>query len=270
MILSKFSSFAKKGSMKIVQSTDKERLFTTSNSNFRIFDVLTGINEKDQQENFHKFKRDLLRAEGYGILPKTTLNDDEYTKKLEDPATPPVLKVLMKNYREWIFKLSNEEIKNIRHYTNSGYELLNDHLNGNSSSDKSIRDFMNGFGNKLHSSLSKAIITEKIKVYHRNNQTILRNLNFKEAVDLKGQELLVKGFLSTSLDLNSCVKLPHHNLTMSINVPKGAKGAYIADISAYKAENEILFDRNQVLKIKSAKLFFGEIYMQCEMKEKKV
>jgi hypothetical protein len=265
-LFSKFPSHIQKISKMGHQMMSKKTLAIPLQDSLENLDDLMGTNEKDA---FIKFKEGLAETTGYASLSKATLSDEDYENKMKDPSTPHILKVAMKNYREWVFKLSNEEIKNICHYTNKGHYMVNDHLRGNPSSTKTIRDSIEGFGHVLHTSLSKGIIPEKIKVYHRNNQSILQELPYNKIDELIGQKLHIKNFLSTSLALGSCVKFPTHNLLMSIDVPKGANGAFIADISTYKNENEILFDRNQVLEIKKVNQIFDQLLMHCEMQEKK-
>jgi hypothetical protein len=218
----------------------------------------------DPKEEYKKFKEELSRTKGFACVRPTTYHEtlDMQTK---NSIQPKMMHLAMENYRNWVFRLTNEEIKNIRYYTNKGHDMLNRHLRGGIQTDPHINEALTAYAYHLHTSLSKARIPDEMRVYHRTTQKILRDLSFKKAEDLKGQRLHLKNFLSTSLYPNACSVDSVNDLFMSIEVPKGARGAYIAELSHYPYEHEILFDKGQTLNIQDAKVFEKEMILNCRM-----
>lgn len=74
-------------------------------------------------------------------------------------------------------------------------------------------------------------------------------------------------FLSTSTKSSVASNTFQGNMFMTIEAPKGAKGIYVASISDFAPESEILFQADTKMYIKSAKEVNGVLYIVVKMKK---
>ena len=116
----------------------------------------------------------------------------------------------------------------------------------------------------LHSELSKGIIPENINVYRK---MLAKDFGIPDNIaDLIGKIKIFAGFTSTSLKPD--VLFPGRDLTLTIDIPKGYKGAlFIGDVvyPKYKYQEEVLFNQGLTIRIKTAKLVGNtyEIYAEA-------
>ncbi|MFV9828708.1 TopI - like protein YobL [Bacillus velezensis] len=161
-----------------------------------------------------------------------------------------------KHYDKWINSLTAEEKQALIDYTGDYYEDINAYLRGVNSS-------LNGINptkiTDIHSALEKAKIPEDIVVYRGTDLIALRKILPRDEVlteglinNLVGQRIKDDAFTSTALLKESA--FDYKKVSYSINVPKGTNGAYIAKVSHFPEEAEILLNSGHEMIIRDAKL----------------
>lgn len=145
-------------------------------------------------------------------------------------------------FKKWHSKLDDAEISGINTYTGGSYHEINKYLRGLS---KTIDDSTLQAINDAKKALDKAKITEEIVVRRGSSVRSLAGLaNVDEyklsevAKDLVGTVVRDGGFMSTS-------PLTHGGFSSSgveyrILLPKGTKAQFIAPISRFESEQEVL------------------------------
>lgn len=166
------------------------------------------------------------------------------------------------HFKESIKSLTPEERTQLQTYTLDGHRSLNSSLrNNNALKIESHRPIVE-MANKLHSALQKAHIPEDIIVY-RKTRAPLWGLQIDQLNDIAGKVFTEKGFMSTTVNRN--IKIADANILLKIDVPKGAKGAYIADLSWYSGEDEILFNKDQKLHVTSTGITREFSVINCKL-----
>lgn len=91
--------------------------------------------------------------------------------------------------------------------------------------------------------------------------------DFDTLNDLVGKTFVDHGFMSTSIDdrFNGKVFPRKEFVTMELHVPKGTRAAYIADVSAYKNERELLLDAGVKFKVKKYMMTADGPYIVAEV-----
>lgn len=72
-----------------------------------------------------------------------------------------------------------------------------------------------------------------------------------------------QAFVSTGAAKNT--GFSSHNIILNIYCPKGTKGAYVNEISAFKGENELILQRGYSYKVTKVEKKNGKIYMDCDL-----
>ena len=155
-----------------------------------------------------------------------------------------VVNVLRKDSDEWINELSPEEIRAIKKYTkNSGdpdddkfFARLNAMLRGNIPQN----DTLNYYSELISSGISKFKLKHNITCYRVLDRDVYSAFS-------AGDLLTEKQFISTSVVVKSGTLNKPFKVT--INVPKGTRGAYIEGLSKYKTQREFLLDKNLIYKV---------------------
>lgn len=146
--------------------------------------------------------------------------------------------------KEWTDNLPRENRAAIRSYTGIAYANINATLRGLNS------QFHPGnyeCAQKIHQALLGASIPCACTVYRGVSSKALGMLRMLPDTMLAGRIIRDRGFLSTSLDRNSAFG---GDILLEIEVPKGAHGAYVGDISSVgHYESEVLFDAGQKMRI---------------------
>lgn len=146
---------------------------------------------------------------------------------------------------QWSAGLSGRQRDGVRAYTGSAYADINAALRGLAKGFSS-EDNLN-CAKQIHSALQTSSIPCQCVVYRGMSSAALGDLK-----DLSDEELVDRvytdnGFMSTSLSPDDAFG---GNVQLEIEVPEGARGAYVGYISQHgHAESEVLFDRGQYLKI---------------------
>ncbi|AZB44532.1 hypothetical protein CEF21_20810 [Bacillus sp. FJAT-42376] len=158
-----------------------------------------------------------------------------------------------KHYSSWLDNLSDREVEALKQYTGNDYSKINRYLRGTSDSlhgvDPSVIQ-------DLTSSLYKAQVPHEIKVFRGTDMGPLDEmitLNDEGRIiaeELVGKTFIDYGFTSTSITKSASFQ----NLPVSweINVPKGAHGAYLGQISHFPDEAELLLQARQEMVIRKA------------------
>lgn len=154
-----------------------------------------------------------------------------------------VVNVLRNDSEEWINELSSEEMRAIKKYTkNSGdpaddkfYARLNAMLRGNIPRD----DTLNYYSEQISNGISKFKLRHNITCYRVLDRDVYSAFS-------AGDLLIEKQFVSTSVVKSGTLNKP---FKVTINVPKGTKGAYIEGLSKYKTQREFLLDKNLIYKV---------------------
>ena len=149
----------------------------------------------------------------------------------------------MRNYgKEWSSGLSAEDKRSVYEYTGMAYGNINRVLRGleDSFDPGNLENARN-----IHRVLSQAEIPEDCVVYRGASESALGIARVLPDRLLVGRTITDDGFMSTSLDRGSAFS---GKVLFEIDVPKGAAGAYVGDISAAgQYEREVLFDKDQIL-----------------------
>lgn len=151
----------------------------------------------------------------------------------------------------WDKSLTDDETDAVKYYTGTGYLDINPKLRGGDNIDP--HSALGNMLQDLDSAIAKSELKEAITVYRYSDPTLF-GLPFNASVtgaDLEhliGATVTDNGFMSTSV-LDSATD-DFGRIGFTITVPPGkGKGAYIANISKYKGEQEFLLARSSNLKI---------------------
>lgn len=146
--------------------------------------------------------------------------------------------------REWTESLSKENKAAIHSYTGTAYSNINARLRG---LEKSFDPGNQECAIRIHQALSGASIPADCTVYRGVSSKALGMLRMLPDNMLVGKTFTDHGFMSTSLERNSAFG---GDMLLEVDVPKGAHGAYVGDISsAGHYESEVLFDAGQQMRI---------------------
>ena len=157
-----------------------------------------------------------------------------------------------KFYGDWLKSLSAEEKQAITIYTGNDYSKINDFLRGTS---KTLDGVDPKVLKNLNSALGKAQVPYDMSVY-RGTDLLPFDKMYKftpsggiDASSLVGQTISDKGFMSTAILESSSF---NKEVLWTINVPAGSNAAYVASLSKYPAEAELLFNSGQSMIISDA------------------
>ncbi len=160
-------------------------------------------------------------------------------------------------------QLTSQQTRALLSYSWNKYGLVNKALRSNQ--EKISRSSEGELITNIQDVLKNSKLPENIIVYRRVKEDIFNNLSFSSYKDLIGQKIKEKGFLSTSLSLESLEEWKDkHNVQIQIKAPKNARGYYLGSNSLFE-ENEILFDKDYTLKITDIKANKQNIYVTCEL-----
>lgn len=168
----------------------------------------------------------------------------------------------------WWNSLDKIDQRAITWYTGHGYEDMNSYLRGmiDSITDKDMEAIK-----RVSDALSKTTIKENIVVTRGmggdDAMTGLLNISTSELEQLLtdnpdglvGLVMRENGFLSTTIDpkVNASFKSKYE---LKLNVPAGTHGAYIAPVTRFKDEHELLLDKGTAFRIESVKKLSGDKY----------
>ncbi|MCR4792859.1 MAG: hypothetical protein K5871_08915 [Lachnospiraceae bacterium] len=137
---------------------------------------------------------------------------------------------------DWIDGLSQDEKTAVFQYTGMAYDNINGTLRGLG---PGFVGNNQKFAQNLHNSLDRSSIPTDCTVYRGISSDALGELEALSDDQMVGKVYADKGFLSTSLDKKQAFD---KDVLLVIDVPKGAKGACVEEISAVNTEREVLFD----------------------------
>lgn len=140
---------------------------------------------------------------------------------------------------------TNAQRDALRTYTGPEFKRINDALRGQSTSDAAtdedignVRAGMRGFPQN---------VTVSRDTDPKSFGFPGKKMTLKQAQTLVGKTFHDKGFLSTSTSPRAA-----RQVRMQIDVPQGARGAYVDSISENRGENEVLLDRGSHFNITGA------------------
>ena len=146
----------------------------------------------------------------------------------------------------------NEPLRNIKYgnFNNKKESFVKDVKNMTSAIDKSVIDFdfWTQRGTNAVNFPGKQI----------NSGTSLQDLQA-----LVGTKFEDQAFVSTGAAKNTGFKTP--GIILNIYCPKGTKGAYVDNISAFSGENELILQRGYSYKVTKVEKKDGKIYMDCDL-----
>lgn len=144
----------------------------------------------------------------------------------------------------WITQLAPGEEKAVNIYTSSAYQSMNEYLRGlrkNTYYEEEIK--------LATSALQKARLPEDVVVRRAAGYNILQEMGYKDGDKISkfvGGTVKDKGFLSTSPDPNGGFS---SGIEYIINVPKNSQAMYIAPISEFENEKELIINRGGKFRI---------------------
>ncbi|MBT2604877.1 hypothetical protein J7E55_17940 [Bacillus sp. ISL-53] len=158
-----------------------------------------------------------------------------------------------KNYTNWLKSLTESERKAIIKYTGIDYQYINNFLRG-------IDDSLHGLDmqviDDIKSGLNKASVPHDMQVYRGTDFRPFEgifSINKYGEIDVEsliGKTIKDEGFISTAIVKES--SFDYKEVLWTINIPQGAKAAYVGDISNVPDEAELLLNAGQELFIKEA------------------
>lgn len=168
----------------------------------------------------------------------------------------------------WWNSLDKIDRRAITWYTGHGYEDMNAYLRGMVDS---ITDKDKEAIERVSDALSKTTIKENVVVARGMGgdeaMTGLLNISVSELEQLLsdnpeglvGMVMRENGFLSTTVDprINAAFKSKYE---LKLNVPAGTHGAYIAPVTRFKNEHELLLDKGTAFRIDAVKELSGNKY----------
>ena len=148
-------------------------------------------------------------------------------------------------YSTWANELSNEEASAINEYTGDNcFQNINAVL-------RDAESQYNGSNaqivQQLNQALRKASVPKNIILFRGASKIMLGKYADFPPEQLIGKVISDKAFMSTSLVNEGAF---NSDLTLIIEAPEGAQGAYIGNLSYYPDETEVLLNREQQIVIK--------------------
>ena len=146
--------------------------------------------------------------------------------------------------KQWTESLTKEQYAAFSAYTGTAYININETLRGLCS------DFHSGNKEKamlIHQALSTCSLPQACTVYRGASNAYLGSLQNLSDSQLEGKYFCDNGFMSTSINPGDAFG---GEIKLVINVPAGAKGAYLGYLSQLgHSESEVLFDVGSVMRI---------------------
>ncbi|EHS7224099.1 TPA: hypothetical protein I1891_001921 [Staphylococcus pseudintermedius] len=214
------------------------------------------LNEYIKVKNTDKVKYYDWVAKMKGLLPK----DKDVTINKTGPIEKPNFKMTDKKIRKlkeagelWAKDLTENEFIAVSKYTLMDYEYINNYLRGVITG---IDDDQKELINSISVALNKFKLTEPIQVY--------RSIDISEyeyLIDNKKSNAFLS-FTSTSIDKEVAENIDDRAKILKIDVPKGAKGAYLEFVSEFSEELEFLLDKNTRFKIISDNEATGVLHLE--------
>lgn len=163
-------------------------------------------------------------------------------------------------HESWIENLITPEYRALYNYCSNDYKSINPYLRASSREDSQEKNekILN-----LSNCLSRVRIPSNIIVYRGTDKSALGDLQDLDYDKLKGKHIIDKAFMSTSMVRNVANKFDK-GVLLKISVPAGSSGGYVGTISE-KLEAEILFDKNQILRIDEVVQRENGIVLSCTM-----
>ncbi len=185
----------------------------------------------DSEESVQNFTDDTVdNSDESDIIEEETV--------FEPLSADTVVPVLREDSKEWINRLSSEEVRAIKKYTkNSGdpkddkfYARLNSMLRGDIPED----DTLKYYSDVISGAIAKFELKHDIICY--------RSVNYNPVEGMKvGDIYEPKQFVSSAVTKSGAIS---GNYNLIIFAKKGSKGAYIELLSKYPNQREFLFDKN--------------------------
>ena len=185
----------------------------------------------DSEEDVQNFTDDTVdNSDESDIIEEETV--------FEPLSADTVVPVLREDSKEWINRLSSEEVRAIKKYTkNSGdpkddkfYARLNSMLRGDIPED----DTLKYYSDVISGAIAKFELKHDIICY--------RSVNYNPVEGMKvGDIYEPKRFVSSAVTKSGAIS---GNYNLIIFAKKGSKGAYIELLSKYPNQREFLFDKN--------------------------
>ena len=185
----------------------------------------------DSEESVQNFTDDTVdNSDESDIIEEETV--------FEPLSADTVVPVLREDSKEWINRLSPEEIRAIKKYTkNSGdpkddkfYARLNSMLRGDISED----DTLKYYSDVISGAIAKFELKHDIICYRSVKHNPVEGMKIGDIYE-------PKQFISTSVVSSRTLKGDYN---IVIIAKKGSKGAYIELLSKYPNQREFLFDKN--------------------------
>ncbi|WP_187364856.1 minor capsid protein, partial [Nosocomiicoccus massiliensis] len=159
-----------------------------------------------------------------------------------------------KGYNEWKDNLSETDLKAIKEYTGTRYDLMNTLLREGPQSqlDRGIPQYSIDRYFKMIENTKEAIshyeTEDDLKVF----RGIRGSLPFTEELKPGDITIIDKAFMSTSLDEEVTKKfMDEEGILFEIDIPKGIKtGSYMEDVAYFDNEHEFLLQPNTKFKVK--------------------
>lgn len=161
----------------------------------------------------------------------------------------------------------DEELSAVGAWTRTDYVFINDYLRGGN---RGVRPESIENANTLKRMIDRNIVQEPFTVRRGTDYNAMNHLfgsdNWKKkGYNVRGKVIIDKGFVATTPDLHG----GFGGIRMYIDVPKGAKGVYLGDLSAAPDEKEFLLQcgtRFAVEKIETYTDKFGDPQYDVYMK----
>lgn len=204
--------------------------------------------DKIFEDAWNKYKRfeEIFKVKGYDVALSPT-----YAEKLGENLNSTPIK-----------DLGEMEIDALKEYTGSAYKQINDSLRQGTDRSGHLQSVIND----IDKAFEKSTINEPILLQRGATYAAIGKDNFltgyKDPKSLIGLEFVDNGYMSTSINAGSKFS---GEIIMQIKADKGQQAIFVADISHFRTEYEVLLPRGTKLKIVDAQKVGSAIHLLTEV-----
>lgn len=162
------------------------------------------------------------------------------------------------NFSEWGGSLDKKETIGVRAYASSAYFEMNNHLRHRNNPERSsdIDPNLKMYMETMMDAVNRSEIPENVVVHRSMYDPQLQEL--WESGNIIGATASDEGFMSTTLsrdalDMDAVEDFPLP-MAATIEVPKGARGAYLGELTGYPEEQELLLQSGTTAEIIGAEI----------------
>lgn len=200
--------------------------------------------QAEAQTNYKPSIKDFFS--GGSAESKNIQSIEEVNRSLENVQTEINNATVKSDVFGFFQSLSPEQKEAVSIYTSSGHKSINRHLRSGEPISAEGEEYINN----LRSALCSSRLRNGVTVYRGVDSDALPYGGNISDEDLVGKVMIDRGFMSTSFSIDTAREFSHENVFV-IDAPAGSQGTYVGEMSSVPWEDELLFNSNSIMKIKS-------------------